>query len=130
MSADQPQAPVSGDTMRTALAADRTLLAWVRTGIALMGFGFFIERFGIVLREFAMAQGLEMPPSHRFSAWLGLALVVVGIVALVGGALEHRAAIRDLGDLDRRGRSRLGPILAWSLAAIGVAMAIFLAVIA
>lgn len=130
MSPEASQPPPSGDTMRTALAADRTLLAWVRTGIALMGFGFFIERFGLVLREFAMLQDMPMPPSHRFSAWLGLALVVVGIVALVGGAIEHRAAIRDLGDLDRRGRSRLGPILAWALAVVGVAMAIFLAVIA
>ncbi|MGA1392040.1 MAG: YidH family protein [Phycisphaerales bacterium] len=129
MSSDQGPTPASGDTMRTALAADRTLLAWVRTGIALMGFGFFIERFGIVLREFAIVQGIELPPAHRVSAWLGLALVVVGIIALVGGALEHRSAIRYLGDLDRRGRSSLGPILAWSLAAIGVAMAIFLAVI-
>jgi len=65
---------------RVYFAAERTLLAWVRTGLAMMGFGFVVARFGMFLREIAAVQAVPPPRQQGFSLWVGVALVVVGVV--------------------------------------------------
>ena len=104
---------------RVYFAAERTLLAWVRTGIAVMAFGFVVARFGLFL-ELAPAAGAELP-APDVSAFLGAALVVLGIVSTAAGALQYRryaATIRP-DDLPSPHASRLPQVFAWSLVALG-----------
>jgi len=79
------------------------MLAWVRTGIAIMTFGFAIARFGVFLRQLA-----EINPAVTHvaggigSAWVGAALVALGMLVNLFGTLRYtnvrRAILRgDLG---------------------------------
>jgi putative membrane protein len=113
---------------RVRFAAERTLLAWVRTGLALMGFGFVVARFGLFLREFAVAGGEPLPTKTGWSAWIGVALVLLGVVVSVLAALEHRVVLQRIerGEAYQPPRWSLGLVVAALLAAIGLGMTAFL----
>ena len=109
-------------------AAERTLLAWLRTGLALMGFGFVVARFGLFLRELASVnEGHKAHPSG-LSLFMGVALIVLGIIITLLAAREHSQIIVRLN----RGEAFVPPT--WSLgltfslvlAAIGTGVAIYL----
>jgi len=66
-------------------------LSWVRTATALITFGFSIQQFFRIARAgVPESKGLIGPYE------IGLAMIVIGLVALVLAALEHRSAIRWL----------------------------------
>ena len=69
------------ETIRIHQANERTMLAWIRTGIALMAFGFAIARFGVFLRQVASVGTLGVQNRTIGSAWVGAALVALGMVA-------------------------------------------------
>jgi putative membrane protein len=69
------------ETIRIHQANERTMLAWIRTGIALMAFGFAIARFGVFLRQVASVGQLAVRERTIGSAWVGAALVALGMVA-------------------------------------------------
>ena len=70
------------ETLRLHQANERTMLAWIRTGIAFMAFGFAIARFGVFLRQVAAVSQLTVRPERGVaSAWVGAALVALGMVA-------------------------------------------------
>lgn len=81
---------------RVAFAAERTLLAWIRTGLALMGFGFVVARFGLFLREMAAAEHTVTQHHSAMSFWVGTGLIVLGVLVISGGALQHIAVMRQL----------------------------------
>jgi putative membrane protein len=111
---------------RVYFAAERTLLAWLRTGITVMAFGFVVARFGLFLRVLAGAG--PAPRGSALSTLLGAALVVLGVAATVGGALQFRRYCRAL-PLEDRPSPRAGFLasaLAWALAAIGCVLAVAL----
>jgi putative membrane protein len=87
---------------RVALAGERTLLAWMRTGLAMMGFGFVVARFGLFLRELAGIQ--PGAPTGTFSRWLGVALVLLGVIVNGFAALQHATGLADRELVDRRRR--------------------------
>ena len=114
---------------RVYLAAERTLLAWVRTGLALMGFGFVVARFGLFLREIAGVQGATAPvPRGSGSLWIGVTLVVVGVLVNVLAAADHFRTVRAFrrGDTSPSTKSAMAIVLALLLAALGVGMAVYL----
>ena len=114
---------------RVYLAAERTLLAWVRTGLALMGFGFVVARFGLFLREIAEARGTTLPAARTSgSLWIGVVLVVVGVLVNVLAAADHARTIRAFrrGDTHPSTKSTLAVVLAALLAGLGIAMAVYL----
>ena len=110
------------------LAAERTLLAWIRTGLALMGFGFVVARFGLFLQEFQITYHTPPARSYGLSLWFGTALIAVGVLVNVGAGWHHVRLLRDLdrGDTARARPSTQAVTIAFLLALIGLAMAIYL----
>ena len=128
----QPMASMLGDP-RVFFAAERTLLAWVRTGLTIMAFGFVVARFGLFLRLLATQQGQGMPEAelhNRLSNGVGIALVLIGVACMVLGAVQHRSYVATLPPADiPRSHAPVYPILLCAvLAALGIALAIYLAI--
>jgi putative membrane protein len=70
---------------RTALASDRTLMAMVRTSVALIGFGFTIFQFFVTLQD-----KFSVPLPHAAPRRFGAALILLGLVLLTIGIVNHR----------------------------------------
>lgn len=125
MSDPTDQSPLARDH----LANQRTLLAWIRTGLALMGLGFVVARFGLFLRE-AAATGQPPSPGSGFSALIGIALVVAGILAVVFSTIRFLQARREISE------HRFNPVSYAELALVvivvlaGAALIVYLAVTA
>ena len=113
---------------RSLLAAERTMLAWLRTGISVMAFGFVVARFGLFLRLLHAQAGREV--GHGVSPYLGAALVLLGVVATGGGALQYQRYVSLLPDSARPATSspRFVLGLSWTLVLIGAILALVLLV--
>jgi inner membrane protein YidH len=124
---NEKKLPVAEDP-RFRWAAERTLLAWLRTGLALMGFGFVVARFGLFLRELAAVKEAHDPHPTGLSLFIGVALIVLGVIVTLLAAREHSQIVKRL----ERGEPFVPP--AWSLglvfslflASIGIGVAIYL----
>lgn len=84
---------------RTQLALDRTTLAWIRTALAFATFGFGMVGFFRALRQ--INDNPETKRLHQGAQHFGVALIIIGIAALLLTALAHWSALRRL----RRGES-------------------------
>jgi putative membrane protein len=110
------------------LAAERTFLAWIRTGLALMGFGFVVARFGLFLQALRIDTPDSTARASSFSPWFGTVLIVLGIIVMAWCAWGHARLVSDW----KRSQavvprpSRLLTIVSLVLAALGLAMAIYL----
>jgi len=109
---------------RVLFAGERTLLAWVRTGIAIMAFGFVVARFALFLRLLD-AQSRVMP-ARSVSPYVGAALVVLGSVAIAGGAVQFRRFYLTIPPHDRPSSwsPSLVLILSWLLVVAGALLTI------
>ena len=110
------------------LAAERTFLAWIRTGLALMGFGFVVARFGLFLQALQSGQSNDPARPYGPSFWFGTGLILLGVAVNVSCAWNH---IRLVHELERGGPtvhrpSQLAVVVAAILAALGLAMAVYL----
>jgi putative membrane protein len=117
---------------RIYMAAERTFLAWIRTGIAFMGFGFVVARFGLFLREIALTNNMTVAQhSNGFSMPVGVALIVAGILVNLIAAIRHHRYIKalDQGQFRQAYGSAFIFLIAGFLAIIGLAVAIYLAVL-
>jgi putative membrane protein len=79
--------------LRTRLALERTIMAWLRTAVALIGFGFAIVQYISHLQQIGGARPAYLPSAPEY---LGLALILCGIVALVISIWQYRWSIRYL----------------------------------
>jgi len=113
---------------RVYFAAERTFLAWIRTGLGLMGIGFAVSRFGLFLRELAPSQAHMPIHTTGISVWSGIFLVGLGVLVNLGAVLRHYQLIRELrtGSWRPGHVSREGVLLGLILAAVGIAMAVYL----
>jgi putative membrane protein len=117
---------------RTRMSADRTLMSVIRTSLSLISFGFTIAKAFEHLRETGTVSSAK--PARNF----GLALVVLGIVMLVGGIIYHVQFMVGLRDERKKmkagglvhGESRFPPsmtlITAMILLLIGIAVTVSL----
>jgi putative membrane protein len=92
---DTAKAPMDlrllGSLVRTAFSSEQSLMSWTRTSVSLFTFGFSIAKF---FQYLAKEQG-----GSQFSAGprrMGIALICVGILALVLAMVEHVHRLRIL----------------------------------
>ena len=100
-------------SFRTQLALDRTTLAWVRTTLTMASFGFGMVAFFRSLQEKSSSE--EAIRLHQGAVRMGVALILLGIVAMVFASLSHWSTLRRL----RRGETQI--LSQWPLS-ITVAM--------
>jgi putative membrane protein len=133
--ADAPVAPkVSNEEYRMILQLEIGLLAWLRTSLSLMGFGFVIARFGLFLREIARANQLIVYPYPwltHVNTVTGTGLMMLGVVVLLFAVWNHQRTVDRLhrGELVLPSRWSLGVIVGLLLAALGMGLAIYLALV-
>jgi putative membrane protein len=122
--------PVEQDP-RVYLAAERTFLAWIRTGLGLMGVGFAVSRFGLFLRQMSASESHLPTRTTGLSVWSGVILVGLGVVVTLSAVVRHFQLVRELSSGTwRAGRvSTDAVILGLVLAALGIAMALYLTLV-
>lgn len=79
---------------RTQLALDRTTLAWIRTALTFATFGFGMIGFYRALRQ--INDNPANKRLHEGAIHFGVALVIIGIAALLLTAVAHWSALRRL----------------------------------
>jgi putative membrane protein len=126
--------PVTPEEYKLRLQVETTLLVWVRTSLALMGFGFVIARFGLFLREVARVGSVKVSAHPRLAlanSVTGTGMILLGVVVLLAAIYGHRRTVTRLerGDLNLPSRWSAAVILGLVLAALGMVMAAYLAVI-
>lgn len=94
-----------------------------------MGFGFVVARFGL----FAYERGKSIDAytsSITISAWIGISLVVLGVLINLAAAMEHRCFLRRLSQQhpDPPSRISLSLVAAVSLSVVGLMLAVHLVV--
>lgn len=105
---------------RTRGAYERTLMAWVRTGTSLITFGFAVYKFF----QFEMEGRVQSTPLIKTTLIgtreFGLALISIGLLALLLGAFEHRRDLRAMRK-DYPGMPRSGTqLMALLIAVLGL----------
>ncbi len=116
---------------RVYFAAERTFLAWIRTGLGLMGVGFAVSRFGLFLREVSASASHLPAQTTGLSLWSGVMLVAFGVIVTLSAVVRHFQLVREL----RSGTWKAGRvstdavILGLVLAALGIAMALYLTLV-
>ena len=78
---------------RTWTMLERTIANWVLTAATSIGFGFAIV---LVFDEFGRFTGIDPSPGPLAPFHLGLALVALGVAALVVAGWQYRALLRNL----------------------------------
>ena len=89
--AKKPDASTALAFSRTLAAHERTMLAWIRTATSLITFGFSIQQFFRNLRSGAERADRLVGPNE-----VGLAMIVIGLCALLLATLDHHSAVREL----------------------------------
>lgn len=99
---------------RVSLALDRTSLAWIRTALTFATFGFGMIAFFRSLSQTYQSQAAER--LHQESIHLGVALVVIGLIATACAAFSQWRALRKL----RRGEEMV--VAQWPLTIVLAAL--------
>ncbi len=82
--------------LRTAMAADRTLMSWIRTSLSMIGFGFTLYKILQALQEAGGALPRETTPRNA-----GLLLIALGVAALILGTWEYWQTRRSLQEFQK-----------------------------
>lgn len=112
---------------RVHMANERTFLAWIRTSIAIMAFGFVVERFALFVHQISFLIGKEtVPPPGGYSSFFGIFLVVLGAVMGVLAFVRYRKVRKEIDTDSYQPSLILDVLLAASVLAIGVFLALYL----
>jgi putative membrane protein len=118
--------------LRTRMSVERTLMSWVRTAVSLIGFGFTIVQFFNRMQDMPGIKPAHFPEAPRY---LGLALILCGILALVISVWQYHWTLRylwggsfaPLAGMTTEGNQT--PLIAVSIALIFIGVFAFFAVL-
>ena len=103
---------------RTALALDRTTLAWIRTALTFATFGFGMVAFFRAVEQAKHSD--EAVRLHQAAIHMGVALIVIGMVATILAAFSHWKSL---------GRLRRGEQLSVTQWPLTITIAVLIAVL-
>jgi putative membrane protein len=102
---------------RSYLAIERTLMAWVRTSLSMISFGFTIGKLGQAMKDLEIKGPFR---EHTMSVeQIAHFLVVLGTVALIGSAVQHRIRMRELYAMGLRRQLSITFLVAVMLSVLG-----------
>ncbi len=116
---------------RVHMANERTFLAWIRTSIGIMAFGFVVEKFALFMKQMSLVLGKSttgeaLPPSHGYSAILGI--FIVGLGALMGllAFIRYKKVEKQINEDTWQPSSILDAMLTISVLAVGIFLVVYL----
>ncbi|MEQ9811775.1 MAG: DUF202 domain-containing protein [Azospirillaceae bacterium] len=119
--------------IRTRLSLERTLMSWARTAVALIGFGFTIVKF---FEQFNQAQDVEPARYVNAPRLLGLAMILVGVVALLISIFQYHQSMKYLWQEHfrviagiREGHALWTPLVAVSVVLLVIGLLAFLSIL-
>ena len=121
----------SGRNRRVHMANERTFLAWIRTSIGIMAFGFVVEKFALFIKQMSLVlrkanMGEALPPSHGYSAIVGIFLVGLGTLMSLLAFIRYKDVERQIDEDADQMSSKLDLLLALSVLAVGIFLVVYL----
>jgi putative membrane protein len=112
---------------RVHMANERTFLAWIRTSIGIMAFGFVVEKFALFVKQKSNLLGKEVvPPPRGYSSFFGISLVALGALMGVLSFIRYKKVEKQIDEDTYQPSLILDILLAISVLAIGIFLAIYL----
>ena len=116
---------------RVHMANERTFLAWIRTCIGVMAFGFVVEKFALFIKQMSLILGKAnienaLPPSHGYSAIVGIFLVGLGTLMCLLAFVRYKKVERQIDEDTYQSSSILDVLLALSVLAVGIFLVVYL----
>ena len=116
---------------RVHMANERTFLAWIRTSIGVMAFGFVVEKFALFIKQMSLILGnanIEnaLPPSHGYSAIVGIFLVGLGTLMGLLAFVRYKKVERQIDEDTYQPSSMLDLLLTLSVLAVGIFLVVYL----
>ncbi|HBB92783.1 MAG TPA: hypothetical protein DC042_13985 [Bacteroidales bacterium] len=116
---------------RVHMANERTFLAWIRTSIGIMAFGFVVEKFAFFLKQMSIimersAIEKTLPPSHGYSAIIGIFLVGLGSLLVLLAFIRYKKVEKQIDSDTFQPSSILDMLLTVSVLAVGIFLVTYL----
>ena len=116
---------------RIHMANERTFLAWIRTSIGIMAFGFVVEKFALFIKQMSLIFGKATienasPPSHGYSAIVGIFLVGLGTLMGLLAFVRYKKVERQIDEDTYQPSSILDILLTLSVLAVGIFLVMYL----
>ncbi len=116
---------------RVHMANERTFLAWIRTSIGIMAFGFVVEKFALFIKQMSLILGnanIEnvSPPSHGYSAIVGIFLVGLGTLMVLLAFVRYKKVERQINEDTYQPSSILYILLTIAVLAVGIFLVLYL----
>ena len=116
---------------RVHMANERTFLAWIRTSIGIMAFGFVVEKFALFIKQMSIILeksniGNALPPSHGYSAIVGIFLVGFGTLMGLLAFVRYKKVERQIDKDTFRVSSLLDILLLIAILSVGIFLVIYL----
>jgi putative membrane protein len=116
---------------RVHMANERTFLAWIRTSIGIMAFGFVVEKFALFIKQMSLILGKAdienaSPPSHGYSAIVGIFLVGLGTLMVMLAFVRYKKVERQIDEDTYQPSSLLYILLTISVLAVGIFLVLYL----
>jgi len=117
---------------RVHMANERTFLAWIRTSIGIMTFGFVVEKFALFIKQMSLILGKANienapPPSHGYSAIVGIFLVGLGTLMGLLAFVRYKKVERQIEEDTYQPSLIFDILITISVLAVGIFLVMYLA---